>query len=566
MRHKSEVSDECEKALASLPLPRIAENGYRLPDPLPAGSVLTDSTKRQWLLGQSIGCGGFGEIYCAKELPESQRFTNSGNKDKLSQCLVTLSQNNGLVDNNSYNGLPKRRCVQKFNKKRLLLKNKEKLNKLLKDTNYPFVVKVDHISGPLFAEMHFYHRVAKPKLIDNWMLNQRLAFIGMPRYVASGIFISNNTCRRYRFLVLDRLGVDLQKILNKHNNRLTLKSAYTITMMTIDILAYIHSFGYIHADIKASNLLLGRLETTSPAREIYLVDYGLVERYRTQNGEHKEEEEDNRRANSGTIEFTSRDGHVGALTRRSDLEILAFNTISWLSGSRLPWIHCKDHEIVRKQKEYYMSHIDELLRYAFHSKSLVPKGLEEFVKSISRLGFKEDPDYGALKLILTRAIVSSGSTNDGLITWGERDVTKCVKKGGKRAVSSSVELGRRKVRKTDRQEFEQFELCEIPRKLDRHRAVRSAPTTLSRQRSASITPSHKSDVDLSNPTPQMLEVIERMRQKSENISKESSIWTHSINNHVIQKKRFRNNTSLKKGSKSLYNNTVKSLKSICKGT
>jgi len=172
----------------------------------------------------------------------------------------------------------------------------------------------------------------------------------------------------------------------------------------------------------------GRLETTSPARELYLVDYGLVERYRTQNGEHKEEEEDNRRANSGTIEFTSRDGHVGALSRRSDLEILSYNMISWLSGGRLPWINCKYHEEVRKQKEYYMSHIDELLKHAFTSKSLVPKGLEEFVRSIARLGFKEDPDYAHLKLILTRAIVNSGFSNDGLITWGS-DHKKPIKKG-----------------------------------------------------------------------------------------------------------------------------------------
>ena len=120
---------------------------------------------------------------------------------------------------------------------------------------------------------------------------------------------------------------------------------------------------------------------------------------------------------------------MGALTRRSDLEILAYNSISWLSGGRLPWIDCKEHETVRKQKEYYMSHIDELLRHAFRSKSLVPKGLEEFVRSIARLGFKEDPDYGALKLILTRAMVSSGYTNDGLITWGETTVDKTPKKG-----------------------------------------------------------------------------------------------------------------------------------------
>ena len=36
---------------------------------------------------------------------------------------------------------------------------------------------------------------------------------------------------------------------------------------------------------------------------------------------HKEFREDMRRAHDGTIEFTSRDGHMGALSRRSDLEV-----------------------------------------------------------------------------------------------------------------------------------------------------------------------------------------------------------------------------------------------------
>jgi serine/threonine protein kinase len=270
MRHKLVNNAEEEEVVN---IPRIAENGYRLPDPLPTGVILTDSTKRQWILGKSIGCGGFGEIYCAKELPEAQRFNdfnNDSNEVSFNNKTDQKSNNSNekSLKSQSYNGLPKRSCVQKFNTNKLLLKNKQKMDKLIKDNNYPFVVKVDNINGPLYAEMHFYHRVAKPKQIDNWMLCQRLAFLGMPRYVASGIhIIDHNHCnssalnsgrrQRYRFLVLDRLGLDLQKVLNKQNNKLNLKSAYTIAMMVIDILAYIHSFGYIHADIKASNLLLG---------------------------------------------------------------------------------------------------------------------------------------------------------------------------------------------------------------------------------------------------------------------------------------------------------------------
>ena len=45
--------------------PRRSPNGYLLPDPLPAGLILTDLTKKQWKLGKSVGLGGFGEIYSA---------------------------------------------------------------------------------------------------------------------------------------------------------------------------------------------------------------------------------------------------------------------------------------------------------------------------------------------------------------------------------------------------------------------------------------------------------------------------------------------------------------------
>ena len=88
--------------------PRLAANGYRLPDPLPSGEVLTDNVKSKWILGESIGCGGFGELYLAKSLSE-------------------------------------------------------------KSNDYNFVIKVDHNNGPLYAEMHFYHRVAKANLIEAWM-------------------------------------------------------------------------------------------------------------------------------------------------------------------------------------------------------------------------------------------------------------------------------------------------------------------------------------------------------------------------------------------------------------
>lgn len=77
---------------------------YQMPEPVPRGFVLTDLAKQPWLVGTSIGTGGFGEIYAA--------------------CKATAP--------------PKR------------------------IDDYAFVVKIEpHNNGPLFVEMHFYMRNAK---------------------------------------------------------------------------------------------------------------------------------------------------------------------------------------------------------------------------------------------------------------------------------------------------------------------------------------------------------------------------------------------------------------------
>ena len=74
-------------------------NGYKFPEHLNEGTTLTDLTKKQWVLGKTLGKGGFGEIYTARE----------GGKGEER------------------------------------------------------VVKIEpHENGPLFVEMHFFMRAAKP--------------------------------------------------------------------------------------------------------------------------------------------------------------------------------------------------------------------------------------------------------------------------------------------------------------------------------------------------------------------------------------------------------------------
>lgn len=82
-----------------------------------------------------------------------------------------------------------------------------------------------------------------------------------------------------------------------------------IFLLQLDILEYIHFHGYSHSDIKDSNLLLGI--GANQSGQVHLLDYGLASKYVDRLGQHKEYRQDLRKAHDGTMEYTSRDAHIG---------------------------------------------------------------------------------------------------------------------------------------------------------------------------------------------------------------------------------------------------------------
>lgn len=78
-KRKRATTEETDGDTASKPAgkkPRAASKGSsqaarKMPPPLPAGELFTDLVKKQWLLGTSVGKGGFGEIYLAAQKGQS---------------------------------------------------------------------------------------------------------------------------------------------------------------------------------------------------------------------------------------------------------------------------------------------------------------------------------------------------------------------------------------------------------------------------------------------------------------------------------------------------------------
>ncbi|XP_076829989.1 serine/threonine-protein kinase VRK2 isoform X2 [Brachyhypopomus gauderio] len=309
-----------------------------LPCPLPDGFVMTDTEKKRWRLGKVIGEGGCGLIYLASDCPDAPVGEDTG-----------------------------------------------------------YVIKVEYNeNGTLYSEHNFYQRAAKADNINKWKTDKGLDFLGIPTYWGFGHCDYNG--KRYRFMVMDRLGTDLQKVFLENGEQMRKETVLQLGCLILDVLEYIHENEYVHADIKAANLLLGHRDPD----KVYLADYGLSYRY-CPNGEHKNYRMNPKKGHNGTVEYTSLDAHRGvAPSRRGDLEVLGYCLLHWQLGS-LPWLSVlRNPGQVQEAKAKLIANLpDSVIQMSPSGCTLVE--VAGFLHIVRALGYKDKPDYRALKNVLSGA-------------------------------------------------------------------------------------------------------------------------------------------------------------------
>lgn len=148
---------------------------------------------------------------------------------------------------------------------------------------------------------------------------------------------------------------------------------------------------------------------------IHLIDFGLALKFVDSNGMHRPFVMDQRRAHDGTLEFTSRDAHMGAHSRRSDLECLAYNLIYWKEGF-LPWKNEKvmsQPEQVHRLKEYFMTDIKQMYKNIYNVP--IPTFINDFLTHVANLAYHERPNYKLCKEIFRKESQRLGCKRNQMI-------------------------------------------------------------------------------------------------------------------------------------------------------
>jgi serine/threonine protein kinase len=204
-----------------------------------------------------------------------------------------------------------------------------------------------------------------------------------------------------RIIVMDLLGVSLESVISKRK-KIGLKSVIHLAKQMILIMKYLHSFGYIHRDIKPDNFVIGRKDKS----KLYCIDLGLCKKIISNN---KHIPFCDNKSIVGTIRYSPiASTESFEQGRKDDLESIAYVLIYLFNGT-LPWMGIK-----AKTKEERYRLIGEKKKSLSEEELTVgmPKEFCVFLKYVRNMDFDDKPPYTAFYNMFDRLYQSKNYKNN----------------------------------------------------------------------------------------------------------------------------------------------------------
>eukprot|EP01083_Nonionella_stella_P300395 1025251_1 len=215
----------------------------------------------------------------------------------------------------------------------------------------------------------------------------------------------------YFVLVMDLLGPSLEDLFNYCGRNFSLKTILLLAQQMLDRVESVHSFEFIHRDIKPDNFLIGLAKNFNV---VYIIDFGLSKRYiNPKTRRHIPFIEG--KSLTGTARYASINTHLGyEQARRDDLETLGYVLMYFNRGGKLPWqglkAKSKTQKYNRISKVKRETTIDSLCQNC-------PKPFADYLRYCRKLDFNAKPDYKHLRNLFKDLFKKKGYTNDGRYDW-----------------------------------------------------------------------------------------------------------------------------------------------------
>ncbi|KAG2367226.1 kinase-like domain-containing protein [Suillus spraguei] len=196
------------------------------------------------------------------------------------------------------------------------------------------------------------------------------------------------------FLVLDRVGANLEQLRRVCRGELSLKTVAMLAVEMLDRIEFVHSRGLVLRDIKPENFAMGIGENS---HIVYLFDFGLAKLYvDPSTGTHIPFRED--RVEQG---------------RRDDLEAVG-NVLLYLLHGRLPW-----QGIYSPSIEAKLLRIGEM-KAGSPFRDLLARSPVEFTTYFDHcrgLKFDEKPNYALLRQLFSQIVDREGWAENIRFDW-----------------------------------------------------------------------------------------------------------------------------------------------------